>query len=213
MATPSTYTAWTIPSHASKVTDLTKQSRPIPTPGPKQVLLKMTAATLNYRDVLIAIRSPQYPGDHKDGLVPGSDGAGIISSVGSDSIWKGKEGLPVFFSQNGWINGDFRNLDFNKILGGSSQDGTLQEYLLIDENWIVNQPKGYSAVEAACLTTAGTTAWCAIRGQLDGKLDGTVRKWEGEWTDKRLAGKWVLTMGTGGVSCFGIQVHILPCYT
>jgi NADPH:quinone reductase-like Zn-dependent oxidoreductase len=208
MSTPSpyTYTAWTIPSHASKVSDLQKQTRNIPTPGPKQVLLKMSAASLNYRDVLISSRSPQYPGAHKDGLVPGSDGAGIISCVGSESMWKGKEGLKVIFNQNGWMSGDFQNLDFGTILGGSSQDGTLQEYLVMEDAWVVPQPKDLTAVEAACLTTAGTTAWAAIRGQMDGRLDGSLGVYQGGWMDRRLEGKWVLTMGTGGVSCFAIQV-------
>jgi NADPH:quinone reductase-like Zn-dependent oxidoreductase len=206
MSSPTTYTAWTIPATASKVSDLKKQTKNIPTPGPTQVLIKMTAASLNYRDVLISSRSPQYPGDHKDGLVPGTDGAGIISSTGSESTWKGSEGLPVFFNPNGWMNGDFQNLDFGTILGGSRQDGTLQEYLVVEDAWIVPQPKGLTAVETACLTTAGGTAWSAIRGQLDGRLNGSVGAYQGGWMDRRLEGKWVLTMGTGGVSCFGIQV-------
>jgi NADPH:quinone reductase-like Zn-dependent oxidoreductase len=125
MSTPNTNAAWTIPASASKVSDLVKETRDVPTPGPNQVLLRMTAASLNYRDVLISTRSPQYPGDHKAGLVPGSDGSGIIHSVGPSSIWKGKEGQPVIFNQNGWISGDFQNLDFNTILGGANQDGTL----------------------------------------------------------------------------------------
>jgi NADPH:quinone reductase-like Zn-dependent oxidoreductase len=120
----STYTAYTIPLSASSVTHLTKLTRPIPTPGPKQVLVKITAASLNYRDVLIASRSPQYPGDHKDGLVPGTDGAGVIDTLGEGSMWKGKEGLKVMWNPNGWMSGDFRNLDFGSILGGSGQDGT-----------------------------------------------------------------------------------------
>ncbi|KAI4632372.1 uncharacterized protein J4E87_001844 [Alternaria ethzedia] len=206
MSTPTTYTAWTVPAAATKLSDLRKQEKTIPTPGPKQVLLKMTAASLNYRDVLISTRSPQYPGDHKPDLVPGSDGAGIIHSTGAGSTWSDKKGLAVMFNQNGWLSGDFRNLDFATILGGTSQDGTLQEYLVLPDEWIVEQPKNLTAIEAASLTTAGATAWSAIRGQLDGRLDGSVGDWIGGWTDRRLEGKWVLTLGTGGVSCFAIQI-------
>jgi NADPH:quinone reductase-like Zn-dependent oxidoreductase len=211
MSTPNTYTAWTIPATATKLSDLTKQEKAIPTPGPKQVLLKLTAASLNYRDVLISTRSPQYPGNHKPDLVPGSDGAGIIYSTGADSAWTDKKGLAVIFNQNGWLSGDFQNMDLSTILGGTSQDGTLQEYLVLPDEWIVAQPPSLSAVEAACLTTAGATAWFAIRGGLDGRLDGSVGDWKGAWTDRRLEGKWVLTLGTGGVSCFAIQVSCCLC--
>lgn len=58
MSTPATNTAWTIPLNASKVSDLTKQTREIPTPGPNQVLVKLTGASLNYRDFLISTRAP-----------------------------------------------------------------------------------------------------------------------------------------------------------
>ncbi|KAG9185873.1 hypothetical protein G6011_07204 [Alternaria panax] len=206
MATPTTYIAWTIPATATKLTDLAKQTREIPIPGPKQVLLKMTAASLNYRDVLISTRSPQYPGNHKPDLVPGSDGAGIIYSTGVGSSWEEKKGLRVIFNQNGWLHGDFQNLDYTTILGGTGQDGTLQEYLVLPDEWLVEQPPSLSAIEAACLTTAGSTAWSAIRGGLDGRLDGSVGEWPGSWIDKRMEGKWVLTLGTGGVSCFAIQI-------
>jgi hypothetical protein len=58
MSSPTNNSAWTIPSSASKVSDLTKQTKDIPTPGPNQVLVKLTAASLNFRDVLISTRSP-----------------------------------------------------------------------------------------------------------------------------------------------------------
>jgi hypothetical protein len=104
------------------------------------------------------------------------------------------------------MNGDIRNLVFDTIFGGWSQDGTLQQWIVVDDSWVVEAPSHLSAVESASLVTAGTTAWSAIRNGLDLKLDGTLGPWEGAWTDKRLEGKTVLTMGTGGVSCFAIQV-------
>jgi hypothetical protein len=58
MPSPTTNTAWTIPATATKVSDLVKQTFAIPSPGPHQVLVKLTAASLNFRDVLISTRSP-----------------------------------------------------------------------------------------------------------------------------------------------------------
>jgi hypothetical protein len=78
--------------------------------------------------------------------------------------------------------------------------------MVVDDSWVVEAPSHLSAVESASLVTAGTTAWSAIRNGLDLKLDGTLGPWEGTWQDKRLEGKTILTMGTGGVSCFAIQV-------
>ncbi|KAF1851759.1 NAD-P-binding protein [Cucurbitaria berberidis CBS 394.84] len=190
MTSQTTNIAWTVPATASAVTDLIKQSKPVPTPGPKQVLVQLTAAALNYRDLLISIRSPQYPGNHKADLVPGADGAGIICSVGEESKWGGSEGLAVLLHPNNWISGDVQALSFETILGGTSKDGTLQHYLAVDDECIVEAPKSLSATESASLVTAGATAWAAIRESLD----------------MTLKGRTVLTMGTGGVSCFGIQI-------
>lgn len=210
-SSPATNTAWTIPSTASAVTHLTKQTKPVPTPGRSQILVKLTAASLNFRDVLISTRSPQYPGAHKADLVPGSDGAGVIHSVGEESKWRGKEGAKVLLHCNDWLSGDVHNLSEASVFGGTSKDGTLQEWLVVDDGWAVEAPKSLSAVESASLVTAGATAWAALRGQLDQGLDGELGEWKGSWTEKRLEGKTVLTMGTGGVSCFGIQV-CFPTY-
>jgi NADPH:quinone reductase-like Zn-dependent oxidoreductase len=118
----------------------------------------------------------------------------------------------VLLHCNGWINGDMRNMDFGTIFGGWSKDGTLQEYMVVPDAWVVEMPDGMSAVEGAALITAGTTAWSAIRGGLDMRMDGELGPWKGSWTDRRLEGKTVLTMGTGGVSCFAIQVSS-PSFT
>jgi NADPH:quinone reductase-like Zn-dependent oxidoreductase len=206
MAPSASNQAWTIPSAASKVTDLTKQTRPVPTPGPKQVLVRMTAASLNFRDVLISTRSPAYPGTHKPDLVPGSDGAGTIYTPGPSSAWAGKEGTSVILHCSSWLEGDVRNLRGDEVFGGSDLDGTLQQWMVVDDEWIIEAPKNLSALESASLVSAGTTAWAAIRGGLDGRLDGSLSEWKDEWTAKRLQGKTVLTLGTGGVSCFAIQV-------
>lgn len=206
MSTPTSNPAWTIPSHASTVQHLTKLNKDIPAPGPKQVLIKLTAASLNFRDFLISTRNPAYPGDHKVGLVPGSDGAGIIHTAGPDSFWAGHEGTLVTIHNNKWLTGDVRNLQLGLVLGGSGLDGTLQSWIVVDDETVIAAPKGLNSGEVAALLTAGCTAWAAIRGGLDARLDGEIDEWKGPWTEKRLKGKWVLTQGTGGVSCFAIQV-------
>ncbi|CAO2651228.1 Nn.00g095250.m01.CDS01 [Neocucurbitaria sp. VM-36] len=122
MPSPPTNTAWTIPSTASAVIHLSKQSKPIPTPGPSQVLVKLTAASLNFRDVLISIRSPQYPGSHKADLVPGSDGAGTICSIGENSKWSGKQGLKIAAALGATViatSSSDSKLDFAKSLGAT----------------------------------------------------------------------------------------------
>ncbi|KAF2017203.1 hypothetical protein BU24DRAFT_407262 [Aaosphaeria arxii CBS 175.79] len=204
--TPTSNTGYTVPSTATDITHLTKTSLPVPVPGPQQVLVRLTAAALNYRDFLIASRSPRYPGSHKADLVPGSDGAGAIHSAHPSSRFASNVGLSVAVHPNSWLDGDVRNLKFNEVLGGFSADGTLQEYLVVDDEQIIPAPKGWKGEEVAGLFTAGTTAWAAIRELLDGRLDGTLGGWEGDWKEKRLEGKWVLTQGTGGVSCAAIQI-------
>jgi NADPH:quinone reductase-like Zn-dependent oxidoreductase len=123
MSTPNSNQAWTIPADASSVAHLTKKSIPVPEVGPNQVLVRVTAASLNYRDLLVAIRSPSYPGDHKPHLIPCSDGAGVIHAAGPSSKWAGREGTKVIMHANTWYSGDVRNLDYGSIYGASSLDG------------------------------------------------------------------------------------------
>ncbi|KAH7116816.1 NAD-P-binding protein [Dendryphion nanum] len=188
--TTTTNTAWGIPSNTTSIHSLTQFPTHLPTPTPNTVLIKLSAAALNYRDLLIATHSPAYPGNHKHHLVPCSDGAGTIHATHPSSIWAGQEGLPIVLHQNNWLTGDIRNIDFREILGGVEKDGTLQRFLVVGDEVVIPAPKGLSGEETASLITAGATAWGAIRAGLDGRLEG----------------QWVLTQGTGGVSCFAIQI-------
>jgi hypothetical protein len=123
MSIPTTNYGWTIPSDASSVTHLTKKSLEIPKVGSHQVLVRLTAASLNYRDLLIAIRSPAYPGNHVPNLVPCSDGAGVIHAAGPSSKWAGCEGTKVILHCNEWLSGDVRNLDLSTSYGGGDVFG------------------------------------------------------------------------------------------
>lgn len=120
--------AWTVPATATSTDHLTQRPLPIPTPGYRQVLVRLTAASLNYRDLLVATRSPEYPGNHVANLVPCSDGAGIIHSAGPESAFAGREGISVLLHPNEWLTGDVRNLNLQKVFGAAASEGTLCLY-------------------------------------------------------------------------------------
>lgn len=179
--------AWQIASPGKLVlNDLS----PIPSPGPKEVLVRVQAVSLNYRDIVIIDHSPDYPVRAKDHLVPASDAAGTIEAIGSSST-KWKKGDQVIVAPNKWLEGnDPRDFDMQGVLGSGEHDGALQKYLVVDERYLIPAPKNWSLEEASTLWTAGVTAWRAL-------VDGEP-KFE--------KGVTVLTQGTGGVSCYAIQV-------
>ena len=80
----------------------------------------------------------------------------------------------------------------------------MREWMVVDDEVVIPAPEGLSGVETASLLTAGATTWAAIRDAVVGE----GREWVGNWTEKKLEGKWVLTQGTGGVSCFAVQVCV-----
>lgn len=83
--------------------------------------------------------------------------------------------------------------------------GFLQQWAVVAGERVIEAAKILTAGENASLPTAGVTAWSAIREGLDASLGGELREWR---EGKRLEGKTLLTQGTGGVSCFAIQVRI-----
>ena len=166
--------------------DIRLAERPVPEPGPNDVLLRMKAASLNYRDTVVVQRG--Y--GRKTGelpLVPVSDGAGEVIAVG-DQVTEFKAGdlVTPTFTQN-WLDGDFPE-DIMQGTRGGPLDGTMQEYMVVPETGLVRAPKQMTAVEAATLPCAALTAWHAIVE--DGQVgDGDV----------------VVVQGTGGVSLFALQ--------
>lgn len=135
--------AWTVPSSASSPTHLEQLPFSVPNPGPRQVLVRLTAASLNYRDLLVATRSPQYPGidglpgNHKPALVPCCDGAGLIHTAGPESKWAGNVGTKVLLHPNEWLSGDVRNLDLTQVYGASNSDGALNPLKFVTRSSIV----------------------------------------------------------------------------
>jgi NADPH:quinone reductase-like Zn-dependent oxidoreductase len=159
--------------------------RPQPEPGPGQVLLRMRAASLNYRDLLMVQGSynPRQPLP----LIPCSDGAGVVEAVG-EGVSRVQPGQRVatLFSQ-GWMSGEPTREKLRSTLGGPL-DGALAEVMVLPEDGVIPVPEHLSDEQAATLPCAALTAWSAL------VVQGGVK-----------AGDTVLLQGTGGVSLFALQ--------
>jgi NADPH:quinone reductase-like Zn-dependent oxidoreductase len=158
--------------------------RPTPRPGKRQVLIRMKAAALNRRDLMIV--SSSLP-ERRSGLVPVSDGVGEVVEVGSEvsRVRIGERVCGTFLQ--GWQGGHMVDADTETALGGE-RDGVLAEYVTLDERGVVHVPGHLTDEEAATLPCAALTAWHALFET------GRVR-----------AGQTVLIQGTGGVSLFALQ--------
>jgi NADPH:quinone reductase-like Zn-dependent oxidoreductase len=173
---------------------LTLTERNTQKPEANQVLVKLHAASLNYRDLMMV--KGFYNPKLKMPLVPLSDGAGEVVEIG-ESVTKWKVGdrvCPIFMQD--WIEGE---IDFKKArttLGGDL-DGCLREFGAFDENGLVRIPDHLNYEEAATLPCAGVTAFNALSVSGCLKPDDTV-----------------LLQGTGGVSIFALQfASVLGCRT
>jgi NADPH:quinone reductase-like Zn-dependent oxidoreductase len=154
-----------------------------PKPGPGDVVVKMRAASLNYRD----LRMVEGKGDGKLPLIPFSDGAGEVEAVGAgvSRVKVGDRVCPLFFQS--WIAGDVNGESRAAALGGTAP-GVLQDALLLSAEGVARFPAHLSFTEAATLPCAALTAWRAL--VVEGGLT---------------AGQSVLVQGTGGVSIFALQ--------
>jgi NADPH:quinone reductase-like Zn-dependent oxidoreductase len=163
---------------------------PRPSPGQKQVLVRVRAVSLNQRDLLV-MRGQYGAGGGGDtqGRVPLSDGAGEIVQTGAGvtRFRVGDRVAGTFFAR--WPDGK-RTADVAaSARGGGSVDGMLSEIVVSDEDGLVRIPDHLTFEEAATLPCAGVTAYRAL------------------FTDGRLKrGDFVLLEGTGGVSMFGLQL-------
>ncbi|HEY1847825.1 MAG TPA: zinc-binding dehydrogenase [Opitutaceae bacterium] len=134
---------------------------PEPRPGPGEALVRLRAAALNHRDVWIKLG--QYAG-LKFPCIPGSDGAGIVESVGpgADASWVGREVIinPAF----GWGQAESAQGPEFSILG-LPRDGTLAEKVAVPAGQLEAKPAHLGWEEAASLPLAGLTAWRALMGR------------------------------------------------
>ncbi len=161
--------------------------RPSPRPGPGQVLVRMRATSLNYRDLMVA--TGRYGrGPLKRPLVPLSDGAGEVIAVGPGvrGLAPGDRVASSFFQR--WVDGPY-DPEMGKSALGGAIDGVLAEEVVLEEGGAVKMPEGFSFEEAATFPCAGVTAWMGL------VVKGSLR-----------AGETVLAMGTGGVSVFALQL-------
>jgi NADPH:quinone reductase-like Zn-dependent oxidoreductase len=156
-----------------------------PVIGPNQVLVRVHAASLNYRDMMIA--GGGYARGVKLPLIPLSDGAGEIVETGGavTRVKKGDRVCGTFFQR--WIAGPARP-DIQEAALGGSADGMLTEFPLLEGDGVVPIPAHLSYEEAATLPCAALTAWHGL------VVAGAVKP-----------GDAVLLLGTGGVSIFGLQ--------
>ena len=160
-------------------------------PGAGEVLVQMKAASLNYRDLLTIDGAATRTGGVKDGLVPLSDGVGVIVALGEGvQSWQvGDRVSPNFFPD--WLDGRFDPRYLGNALGGGSADGVLGQSLVLPAAALVRPAEHLSDAEAATLPCAGVTAWHALFER------GAVQR-----------GDIVLVQGTGGVALFGLQLAV-----
>ncbi|WP_445229782.1 zinc-dependent alcohol dehydrogenase family protein [Duganella rhizosphaerae] len=164
---------------------LIQHERPTPQAGAGQILVKVHARSLNFRDLLIV--KQRYAVPARAGVVPLSDGAGEVVALGAGvtTFALGDRVTATYFPL--WQDGRL-----NVLMGadqfGCTRDGMLAEYVLLDASSAVKLPAHLSFNEACTLPCAGVTAWNALVG------------------GRALApGDVVLTIGTGGVALFALQ--------
>ncbi len=158
---------------------------PDPVPGPGQVLVRLQAFSLNFRDLLVC--KGLYNPKLRLPFVPVSDGAGEVVSTGAGAT-RFQPGQRVAASfMPGWVDGPPDEEKARSALGGGG-DGLLAELAVLPEHGLVPIPDHLTFEEAATLPCAGVTAWNAL------VESGGIKP-----------GDSVLVQGTGGVSIFALQ--------
>jgi NADPH:quinone reductase-like Zn-dependent oxidoreductase len=171
-----------------EVASLALREVPIPQIGVNQILVKVGAVSLNYRDKLVleggfGTSFPLPP-------VPASDAAGTVTAIG-DQVRRFKVGDRVishFYPR--WLRGEIRAEEESENLG-VPLPGVLAEYIVLDEHGTVHTPPHLSDAEASTLPIAAVTAWSALFEKC-----------------RIQPGDTVLIQGTGGVSLFGLQLAV-----
>ena len=166
--------------------NLRLSTRPDPSPGPGEVLLRMKAASLNFRDLVVPDRGyGKYTGTLP--LIPISDGTGEVIAVG-DGVARAKVGdrvCPMFMQR--WIGGPLSLERITRTLGGPI-DGVMADLMVLPEEGVAHVPDHLSDEQAAALPCAALTAWSAL------VTEGGIGP-----------GDRVLVQGTGGVALFALQ--------
>ena len=158
-------------------------TRPVPEPGPDEVVVRVRASSMNYHDLvnLLGFLDGPWP------RVPMSDGAGEVVAVGDavGAFAVGDHVISTFHPD--WLDGR-PTPEQKRVLPGDTLDGWLQQHVCTRADALVAAPAHLSDAEAATLPCAGTTAWSAL--EVAGIGEGDV----------------VVTLGTGGVSLYAVQL-------
>lgn len=180
--------AWILKAGAKSLDDMHLVEKDVPTPGPGEVLIRVRACSINYRDQLIP-QGLYMGGTVSQDVIPLSDGTGEVAAIGSGvtSVAVGDRVAGTFF-QN-WIDG-VPTAGAGPALGAPPADGMLAEYVVLPERGVVPMAASLTFEEGATLPCAGVTAWNALM--------------EGPQPTK--AGDTVLVLGTGGVSLLALQI-------
>jgi NADPH:quinone reductase-like Zn-dependent oxidoreductase len=156
-----------------------------PVPGPGQVLVRLGAASVNYRDYQIV--KGEFAPDQPLPIIPCSDGAGEVVSVGENvnELVSGDRVAPLFFPE--WKSGEALGSE-RSVSVGLEAPGVLREYGVYQEQQLGKVATHLSDDEASCFPCAGLTAWNCLT------TFSNIR-----------AGDTVLVQGTGGVALFALQ--------
>jgi NADPH:quinone reductase-like Zn-dependent oxidoreductase len=156
---------------------------PMPQPGPGEALIRIRAATLNFRDLIVA--KGLIPGYGKmPEVVPLSCCAAVVEAVGEGvtRVAVGERVVPLFAPH--WLSGSTPD---PRMLGGPI-DGVARQYAVFSAESLCHLPDELGDLEGATLACAGLTAWSALTA-----------------FRPTAPGDWVLAHGTGGVSIAALQ--------
>jgi NADPH:quinone reductase-like Zn-dependent oxidoreductase len=158
---------------------------PIPVPGPTEVLVKVSAVSVNYRDLLVVGGVDHW--SPAEAVVPISDGAGtVVAAGGGVTRWRPGDRVSAGYLPH-WRSGPLTRESYVSPVGGPVNRGMLAEYVLIEQDEAVRSPHSLDDVQAATLPIAAVTAWHRSR----------IRP-----------GEMLLIHGTGGVSLFAGQLAL-----
>lgn len=172
--------------HEFGLDNLRLETVPPPTPQDDEVVVRMRALSLNYRDLLVAkglySKSVRFP------AIPISDGAGTVTAIGANvrSLRIGDHVCTHYLSK--WNSGPYQ-AEYLKSALGIPGPGAAAEQVALAESAVIPIPTGYDFEQAATLPIAALTAWSAL------VTEGGIR-----------SGQTILTLGTGGVSIFALQI-------
>jgi NADPH:quinone reductase-like Zn-dependent oxidoreductase len=142
-----------------------------PRPGLREVLMRVRASSLNYRDLMVLKSGGRGP--TKIDVVPLSDGAGEVAAIG-DGVTRVKVGDRIAGTFHPrWFGGPIRPEYLTDRLG-ANLDGMLAEYAVLNEEALVQVPNHLSFEEAATLPCAAVSAWVALTGHRQVGAGGTV---------------------------------------